>query len=389
VKALRELFEDRGVAAPSVNFESGMPFVQRIDGRTTFQLRKSWLKKADGSDNFPIKNDWDLLNHAQDAALIAACPPHTWRDTVFRVRASRPRWDGKWTEQDGLAVSELAPDWAEYLERRTWPLIKVLGRYPVSRKRKFADLTFSQNPDSLDDKRLVQYLPIANMLHSGKGPDDKRHPAETEIVNPTLDKKFRAVATALGIKRRQTLPETNLREEFPGIRHVKVRKQPGGRLVRVEPEDGPPRKVEVKGASEAVVFWVAKGGPLAKLRLSLRWPAILADCGVARYEPSIPDGARVLATWERYQFLRLGPEVVEIPGFYRVKEFDGATVTFLPENAMPDELAKRLNLNKRANAEESAQVSSVGQEVRLGKKALVKYFSAIEGEKRHDPRTAS
>jgi 5-methylcytosine-specific restriction endonuclease McrA len=386
VVALRKLFEDRGVAAPSVNFESGLPFVQRIDGRTTFQLRKSWLKKANGSDNFPKKNDWDLLNHAQDAALIAACPPHTWRDTVFRVRASRPRWDGKWTEQDGLAVSELAPDWAEYLERQTWPLIKVLGRYPVSWKRKFADLTFSQNPDSLDDKRLVQYLPIANMLHSGKGPDDKRHPAETEIVNPTLDKKFRAVATALGIKRRQTLPEKNLREEFPGIRHVKVRKQPGGRLVRVEPEDGPPRKVEVKGASEAIVFWVKKDEPVTKLRMSIRWPTILRALNVARYEPTIPSDARILAVWRRYQLVRFGPETGLNPGFYRVKEFDAAEVRLLPESAIPDALAQRLNLKRRNDTEESAEEN---KEIKLRKPALAKYFETLNEKDRHDPRTAS
>jgi len=390
VVALRTLFEKHGVAVPSVNYASDTPFIQRIDGRTTSQLRKSWLKKADGTtDNFPSKNDWDLFNHAQDAALMAACPPHTWRDLIFTHSAERPIWGGSWKQVPGLAIPELAPDWTEYLERRTWPLVKVLGQYPVSWKRKFADLTFSQNPDSLDDKRLIQYLPIADMSHSGKGPDGKRHPAETEIINPMLDKKFRAVATALGLKKGRTLPEKNLREEFPGIRHVKVRKQPGGKLIRVEPEDGPPRKVEIKRASEAVIFWVAKGRPLAKLRLSLRWPAILAGHGVARYEPSIPNEARVLATWERYQFLRLGPEVVEKPGFYRVKEFDEATVTLLPESAMPDALAKRLNLNRRANAEESAQASSVGQEVRLGKTALVKYFSTIEGEKHHDPGATS
>lgn len=385
VVALRELFEKRGVIPPSVNFKSGMSFVQRIEGRMTFQLRKSWLKKADGSDNFPRKNDWDLLNHAQDAVLIAACPPHTWRDTVFRVRASRPRLDGKWTEQDGLAVSELAPDWAEYLERRTWPLIKVLGRYPVSWKRKFADLTFSQNPDSLDDRRLVQYLPIANMLHGGKGPDDKRHPAETEIVNPTLDKKFRAVATALGIKKGRTLPEKNLREEFPGIRHVKVRKQPGGRLVRVEPEDGPPRKVEVKGASEAIVFWVEKDEHVTKLGMSIRWPTILRALNVARYDPPIPVDARILAIWQRYQLVRFGPETGLNPGFYRVKEFNKAEVRLLPENAVPDALARRLNLKRRSETGESAEES---KEIKLRKPALVRYFKTINGEDHHDPGAA-
>jgi 5-methylcytosine-specific restriction endonuclease McrA len=389
VVALRELFEGRGVAAPTVNFETGMPFVQRIDGRTTSQLRKSWLKKADGTDNFPLKNDRDLLNHAQDAALIAACPPHTWRETIFRSRAIRPRWDGTMTEQDGLAAPELAPDWVEYLDRRTWPLVKVLGRYPISWKRKFADLTFSQNPDSLDDKRLVQYLPLDDLAHSGKGPDERRHPAETEIADPSLDKKFRALATQLGLKKKQTIPEKNLREHFPGVRHVKIKKQPGGRQVRVAPWNGPARKVEIKAASEAVVFWIENGETKTKLRMSVRWPTILQDWGLSRYEPPIPGGATVLATWVRHQFIRLGPETGYTPGFYRVKEFDGSSVTLLPERAIPDALAMRVNLRKRKNGQGESQESASAQEIKLGKAVLAKYFESLNGGKHHDPGTGS
>lgn len=166
---LGELFRKRGVVAPAVNLESNQPFVQRIDGRTTTQLRKSWLKKADGADNFPLKNDRDLFNHAQDAALIAACPPHTWRETIFRHRATRPRWDGKLIEQDRPAVPEVAPDWVEYMERRKWPLVKVLGRYPISWKRTFADQKFYQNPQQLDDKRLVQNVPSENQKSAPSG----------------------------------------------------------------------------------------------------------------------------------------------------------------------------------------------------------------------------
>lgn len=386
---LGELFKKRGVVAPTVHFESDHPFVQRISGRTTTQLRKSWLTKADGADNFPLKNDRDLFNHAQDAALIAACPPHTWRETIFRYRASRPRLDGKVIEQDGLAVPELAPDWVEYLERRTWPLVKVLGRYPINWKRKFADLTFSQNPDSLDDKRLVQYLPLGDLPHNGKGPDDKRHPAETKIADSALDRKFRTVAAELGLKKKQTISEGSLSEHFPGVRHVKILKQPGGRLVRIAPGDGPARKVEIKGASEAVVFWVENGKPLANLRMSIRWPGILQSWGVNRHEPPIPDGSIILATWPRHKFIRLGPTTVKIPGFYRVKEFDGSTVTLLPEQVVPDALAKKLDVNKKTAVQDEHSVSASDQEVRLGKTALVKLFQSLNGEKHNDPGTSS
>lgn len=389
VADLRALFETRGVIPPTVNLESDKPFVQRVDGRTTALLRKSWLKKADGTDNFPLKKDHDLFNHAQDAALIAACPPHTWRETIFRYRAIRPRWDGKLIEQDGLAMPELAPDWVEYLERRTWPLVKVLGRYSINWKRKFADLTFSQSPDSLDDKRLVQYLPLKDFSYNGKGPDDKRHPAETEIVDPVLDRNFRMVAARLGLKKNLTIPEKSLSEHFPGVRHVKIRKQPGGKLVKVTPNDGPARKVEIKAASEAVVFWVEQGQPLTDLRMSIRWPGILQALGVNRHEPPIPDGSIILATWPRHQFIRLGPTTGHAPGFYRVKEFDGSTVTLLPEDAVPDSLAKRLSGNKKKDAQNDPPKPASTQEVRLGKTLLVKYFQSLNGGNHHDPGTGA
>lgn len=372
---LGELFKKRRVIAPTVNFESDHPFVQRISGRTTTQLRRSWLTKADGTDNFPLKNDRDLFNHAQDAALIAACPPHTWRETIFQYR--------------GLAVPEVAPDWVEYLERRTWPLVKVLGRYPVSWKRKFADLTFSQNPNSLDEKRLVQYLPLTDFSHNGKGPDEKRHPAETEIADPDLDRKFRTVAAKLELRKKQTISEKNLNEHFPGVRHVKIKKQPGGRLVRVTPNDGSARKIEIKAASEAVVFWIEKGQPLTNLRMSIRWPGILQAWGVNRHEPPIPDGSIILATWPRHQFIHLGPTTGHVPGFYRVKEFDGSTVTLLPERAVPDSLAKKLSGNKKKDAQDDSSEPVSTQEVKLGKTLLAKHFQSLNGGKHHDPGTAS
>jgi len=327
VVALGELFEKRGVAVPKVNYQSGSSFVQRIDGRTTAQLRKSWLKKADGTDNFPLKDDRDLFNHAQDAALIAACPPHTWREAIFRCRAIRPRWDGIPTEQDGLAVPEVAPDWAEYMERRTWPLVKVLGRYSISWKRKFADLTFSQNPDSLDDKRLVQNVPSENQENSP-----------------------------------------------PGSRHMKVEKQPGGRLARVHPDDGPARKIQLKGASEAVVFWLHQDEPLKSLKWSIRYPAIFGKFGVPRHDPGIPQGAKVLATWYRHTVIHLNVETGYVPGFYRVIKLQKTGLTLIPENSITKELEDRMKIGKPTSDDEKD-----AKKVSLGKGNLIKYFQLNSG----------
>ncbi|MDC8450599.1 MAG: hypothetical protein LV473_19915 [Nitrospira sp.] len=308
--------------APTVNLESDHPFVQRISGRTTTHLRKSWLTKVDGTDNFPLKNDRDLFNHAQDAALIAACPPHTWRETIFRHRASRPRWDGNVIEQDGLAVPELAPDWAEYMERRTWPLVKVLGSYPISWKRTFADQKFYQNPQQLDDKRLVQNVPSENQ---------------------------------------EGAP--------PGSRHMKVEKQPGGRLARVRPDDGPARKIQLKGASEAVVFWLYKDESLKNLKWSIRYPAIFSKFSVPRHDPGIPQDAKVLATWYRHTVIHLDEQTRYEPGFYRVIKLQKTGVTLIPENSMTRDLEDRLKLGKATSEDEID-----AKRVSLGKSDLIKYF---------------
>jgi hypothetical protein len=394
VVELGQLFRSRGVKPPRIDYQLGEPSVQRIDGRTTTQLRKSWLKKADEvTDNFPPKNRWDLANHAQDASLIAACPPHTWRDTIFCHRAARPNFAGQWLEQDGLAVHDLAPDWAEFMENRTWPLVRVLGRYPVGWKRSFADQNFYQNPEKLDDKRLLQYMPLTAFTHSGKGPEDERHPAETRMVSTRLDRAFRELARSLGLKKKASAPTEQLQQIFPGVRHVKVEKQPGGRLARVTPNDGPTRKVQLKKASEAAVIWREHGKPLEQIQISVRWPAIFRDFGVPRHDPPLPLEAEILDVWPRYKSIWLDEEFGQDPGFYRVKEFTSSEITVLPENAVTDELAKRLNLKKEktksskspetAESESPAKASAdheLLQEVKLRRKDLARFFKVLISE---------
>jgi hypothetical protein len=405
VVALRALFKKYGVEPPRADYQLGEPFVQRAEGRLTSQLRKSWLLKADGKTaNFPVKDPWDLLNHAQDAALIAACPPHTWRDTIFCYRAVRPKYAGEgrfvWAEQDGLALPGLAPDWAEYIDRRTWPLVRVLGRYPVGWKHTFADQNFYQDPDKLDDKRLRQHVPLAAFQFSGRGPDQARHPGESRMASEALDKQFRAVAQSMGLKKRQTLPAGKLNEDFPGVRHVIVEKQPGGKLARVHPEDGPPRKVQLKKASEAVVFWVPKGKPLPQLAFSVRWPRPFQKFGVPRHDPALPVGAEIIDVWKRYKAIWLDQTTGQEPGFYRVKEFTASAVTVLPENAVTDELARRLMLKRPKaaaghsqgkNAKDQGaveprapsadqQLAEAGAELReidLHRKDIVAYFEGL------------
>ena len=417
VVELGQLFRSRGVKPARIDYQLGEPLVQRIDGRTTTQLRKSWLKKADETtDNFPAKNRWDLSNHAQDAALIAACPPHTWRDTVFCHRAARPNFGGQWVDQDGLATHDLAPDWAEYMENRTWPLVRVLGRYPVGWKHSFADQNFYQNPEKLDDKKLLQYVPLVQLKYSGTGPDEKRHPSETEIVSPRLDHEFRDLAQRLvkereawieahpkpdkelrkegqelGLTANHTIPKERL-EQVPAlrsVRHVKVQKQPGGKLVRVKPLDGPARKIQAKEASVGAVVWFmppklgSKGKP--RLKISIVWPAALRKFGVPKFEPAIPADATIIPllttgglqkVWRRHAMTWLEQDKSHghPAGFYRVKEFSDGDIKLLPEFAVPTELAQQLGLSKAEISEEEKRKFS---ERKLGKAELYAYFQSF------------
>jgi hypothetical protein len=288
--------------------------------------------------------------------------------------------------QSGLAVLEVAPDWAEYMERRTWPLVKVLGRYPINWKRKFADLTFSQNPDELDGKRKTLYEPLAAVAYSGKGPDDQRHPSESRIVSAELDRKFRTAAKTCDIKKGQVLPPQVLNGEFPGVRHVKVSKNKGGTFARIEPKDGPPRKVELKPASEAIVFWTEKGESIKELKWSIQYPKMFQPFGVFRFQPSMPDDAVIVETWPRHNFIWLDEGLGYKAGYYRVKEFDEGEVRLLSERDIPDALARRLNIKRQVAPDGSNEGK---REIKLRKPALIKYFETLNGGKHHDPGTGS
>jgi len=297
----------------------------------------------------------------------------------------------------------------------------------VGWKRSFADQNFYQNPQRLDDKRLLQYVPMEKVKWGGKGPEDQPHPSETRIVAARLDKQFRVagresqveikpkkrVSGEVGadiqggkvfrpLRKGETLPADSLAKRFPGIRHVKVSKNKGGTLARVFPLDGPPRKIQIKEASEAVVVWLAKGQPLDKLSLSIRWPAIFQKFGVERFVPPIPEDATILDAWERHKMIWLDEATGHEPGWYRVKEFDDAQVTVLPENAVTDAIAKRLGLKaekkrgprpaepaeagdveREAKPPEQDAANAVAvraKEIRLGKKALAAYFRSLGGQ---------
>lgn len=117
IELIKDMLEEHGVDKSFIatNYEHGKIVIQSIEGWMTSRLRNSWSEKAGG--NFPVKNDKDLRNHAQDAAVIAACPPHTWREKIFIYSHYHDR-----------APLELAPDWEGYYASNK-AIVQPLGRY--------------------------------------------------------------------------------------------------------------------------------------------------------------------------------------------------------------------------------------------------------------------
>jgi hypothetical protein len=375
VVALGKLFTKYGVTPPRIDYQLGQPLVQRLQGRETDRLRRSWLKKADGNDNFPPKDPANLFNHAEDAALLAAAPPHTWRERIFAFRAVRPNWKGEWVEQGGLAVPELAPDWASFQVDRDHPLIHVLGRYPVTWKISFADQTFGRDPQDVKAPKLKISQPV-KMLKVSQIPN---------IVSPYWRERLKALADELGLAPASTIPEDKLAERLPGLRRLQLFRQPGGTLLKVKPKDGPARKIQFKPASEGVVIWqqeVGKEKKRLKTELSIIRPVALQRLGMPRYEPQVPEGANVIGRFRRHEIVWLDATPNHPAGFYRLTKFQLSGVTAVPEDALPRVIARQLKI-RRQEPENGEDNEGAGQ-ITVGKAELAAHCAAKIAND-HDP----
>lgn len=78
---IRKMFKKHGLTPPEITPVGDAPLIQRAEGWMTARLRSSWRYYEKGQENFPAKaTDGSLDHHAQDAALLAALPPHQWRE---------------------------------------------------------------------------------------------------------------------------------------------------------------------------------------------------------------------------------------------------------------------------------------------------------------------
>jgi hypothetical protein len=362
---LRRLFESYGVAPPELHYQTGRCHVQLTRGRLTAKLRESWLLGPNGSQNFPKKDPLDLHNHAQDAALVACCPPHTWRDRIFLAEAERPGRDGRLITKPGLAVPELAPNWAEFIKPRNHPIVRILGRYPVTWKSSFADETFGRNPDDTQSSKLI----ISKLVKDLKVTDLKN------IVSSLWREQLTSLAEQVGLAPKQVLPREMLAQKFPNLRRLQLFRQPGGIRIKIKPADGPPRKLQIKVPSEGIVVWKRE----KKIGLSIIRPRPLQRLGLPRIDPPPGPDAIELGRLHRHQMITLSKNSKHAAGFYRLTKFQDSGVEAILENAMPAEIAMRLRLKRAKSRADEESTTNTGTIV-LGKRELATYFLEKQAE---------
>lgn len=340
VAELIQLFEKYKVTPPSVEYRLDASHVQRVDGRWTTDLRNAWLWKDEQAQevNFPEKDRSDLFNHAQDAVLLAATPPHTWRKHVLIDSAIRwcvkrdvhrqPVFENgrpvkELRRRPGLPLLDLAPDWAGFMANRRKPIVTVLGKMKANWKRQLMDQSFYQKPEVIDDKFLKKHKP--------------------------LDKD-----------------ETSTHKN--GQRRKTVAVPKGGLLIQVPYFDEATkqlrkRKVQVKPvASTAAIFWRDQKG---KFKISLERPTPIRNFVPHPIDPPLPEGIKPAGRWERGAVVELAAAGEFSDGFYRVKELAESGIIVIPENNVTAAIAERLQLPKD-------QIKT--QERKIGKTELSKLF---------------
>lgn len=384
VYALQELFKKHGVEIPTTTYMTGKPHIQIVSGRWTSDLRRSWRfkDKIAQQPNFPEKDRSDLYNHAQDAALLAATPPHTWRNRIFTEQAVRPcivrKNDGRprfeLRERPGVALLSLAPDWITFVQKNNAPLVRVLGNFSVSWKRSLLKETLWQKPQILDEPKLVSFSPIR----------DIKVKQIREIISEPHRKKLETIAKELGLNPlnkkdgEKTIPEESLKKEFPKLRRLKVRSQkPSAVVVSIKPKDGPVRKqvADPKVASEGAVVWKVAQKKRLKIGISVLRPSAFRKFNVPRFAPPIPGNATQVGKLKRGEILKLDGS------YYRAKEFSENNVTLIPENAATDALAKAMNIPKEER--------KTPPERKLSAKALCSYFEAAEQKENESKKPIS
>lgn len=391
IVGIREIFKRHGFAEeelPIVTPKGALPLIQKAEGWMTSRLRNSWRYDPDGKENFPAKQrEESLVHHAQDAALLAALPPHQWRDQIFidtekRVRRDRAgkvitNGDGQ-PEMDEITVAlrDLAPNWLNFESRRqqeATPLVRVLESTRQTLRSnwrtKFINKSYwrvycpnancdpeFKRPIRLDDLYRTSSLDCSSCGQRIRDNDspfvsvritqhktrwESLSRCETEDCGSELKDIVRNQQT---VGKQCTNPDCNRRyfsSDIPGRRRRNDSSQQQGQVLIIKPLNGPPRVVNTEAIADSICL-IANGGKWSvKFRLQ---PAIARLTGFS-FEPRLDSGDRIIKEIRRQDAIFLPEESKVVPlvkgggGEQRVVCFHAAAWPFLrlPSCELPAE----------------------------------------------------
>jgi len=320
LQGIRKMFEKHDLASPEITPIGDASVIQRAEGWMTARLRNSWRYDLQRKANFPVKaTDGSLDHHAQDAALLAALPPHQWREQIFIEEEQSI--DGR--PLSGLALKKLAPNWDEFNRSRKVPLVHIFGASKITwrrawrknflketfwkvrkeeagakkkRKKGEASEGFSSKPSPkkewLSTKELSERK--GEFL---KGETWQHKPQWENLQNcPRCGKPLsddRRNNQVIG-KRCQNCKGRFFQSDIAGRHRYLKKSQPQGQVLVIYPKDGPPRVVNAEGVAEAVCL--VKNGENYSVKVKLQ-PAV-AGLLNRQYDPPLAPGEEVLSQCE-------------------------------------------------------------------------------------------
>jgi hypothetical protein len=296
------LFRRFGVPAPQIDFAEGVSHLQRVNLRWVASLRHHWgFKDRERKEkNFPALDYYDLKDartFAQSAALLAALPPRRWRAQILADEAVRPaEASGRGISDEqrprpGIALLDLAPDWAEFTSRWKGPLVHVMDNARMTWSRQLTGLSQYANPENLEDLRIRRL--------QSTGPE----------FAPGLPRRSGAV------------PKSGLVIQIPYF-------DPPTRSVRL-------RKVQLRPVSSSgALIWL---DTRKRFQISLIRPAPLHRFLPAVIEPPLGPGHSVVLRLKRHALLRY-----DDTRFARIQELTKNFIVAVPEYQMPFALLEKV-----------------------------------------------
>ncbi len=354
IQGIRKMFEAHGFKEdelPVITPKGDLPLMQRAEGWMTSRLRNSWRRDQNGQENFPMKRSEESLeHHVQDAALLAALPPHQWRDHVFIDIEKHARCDergnpvrdanGKTVMNEfTVALKELAPNWPEFKGSRKQPLVRILESsrqsWRKSWRSQFIKKSFWQifcpnkkcnlyiKPESLKGNGEIKCKKCGTALRrNGSGflnveiRQYKPH-WESLVKCPHCQQELKELkrnGTIVGKQCKNKRCKTKFfQSDLQGQVRQRKKSQQQGKVLAIRPHNGPIRIVNVEAVADAICLVKKKDKANSQIHLRLQ-PAIASFTG-AEFDPPLPANGEIIGEIRRNKFIDLPEKNKKLPVF--------------------------------------------------------------------------